>query len=570
MSTAQNTDPTHGAAKRLANGRPRKLTEQEFASRAQARIMVAHSQQRYDLTTERWLPVVRDGQVVTVGLRELLADAAVISDIALPHALLRAAVRRWLLALTADLLRRDRSRTVEDWEDAHEANSGFSDEQIAALIDVHGQHLWLWHPRTPFLQDPRLASISTKPYADLPVQDLVLHLPSGSSAAWWIKAGEPALHGGLSPDQTALWLLARWFYGVNGNCGDIRLPTGGTVGAQPGGSYAETVATVTHAFRVDGTSLFRTLLRGMPSSLTDTAGFAEVAARGWCAWLDADQPRPSSDALYVATVNAAAVLLTGRDEAGDTTHFLRGATPIPADVAKGLRDHALRQDRHRVTTLDSRGVAQAVRVPPGALRGEMLYAFHRAGFDGQRLTGVVNSTDCWLSADASTVDAERLDILLIGKGGTGSSPVWQELLGAELPARQVDPEHPDRHVTEHVRAAVQVAFDPKTGVRQRLEWAIADLMSQPGPDGWKRPKRDNTTAQALTDAAVSSWLGRSAAALEAVLASDTPEALETWKAAAWRAARAAFDDVAQPYITSTRYAPRYAVALRWLTSRSST
>jgi hypothetical protein len=570
MTTDQNIVQAHRAAKRKANGRPAKLTEQELASRAQAHITAAHAQPRYDLSAEPWLPVLRDGQVVTVGLRELLADAAAISDVALPNALVRASVRRWLLALTADLVRRDRSRTVEDWEDAHEANSGFTDEQIDAMLAVHGEHLWLWHPSTPFLQDPRLARISTKPHADLPVQDLVLHLPSGSSAAWWIKAGEPALHGGLSPDQTALWLLARWFYAANGNCGDIRLPTGGTVGAQAGGAYAETVAVVTHAFRVDGTSLFRTLLRGLPHSLAPSAGFTDVTAQGGCAWLDQDQPRPSSDALYVATLNAGAVLLTGRNEAGDTTHFLRGATPIPAEVAKNMRDHALREDRHRITALNDRGAVQAVRVPPGALRGEMLYAFHRAGFDGQRLTGVVSSTDCWLHADAATVDAERLDILLVGKGGTGSSPVWEELLGVELPARQVDPEHPDRHVTEHVRAAVQIAFDPKIGVRQRLEWAVADLLSQPGPDGWKRPKRDNATARALTNAAISSWLGRSAAALDAVLASDTPEALETWKAAAWSAARAAFDDVAQPYITSTRYAPRYAVALRWLTPRSST
>ncbi len=565
-----------GTTKRAkAKGRQPKLTDRQLAERAQTQIKLAHAEPLYDLGSERWLPVLRGGRVVMVGLRELLTDAADITDLALPDPLLRAAVRRWLLALTADLVRRDRSRSLEDWEDAHAANSGFTRNQVDGLLGAHQEHLWLWHPEHPFLQDPRLATTSTRPDADLAIQDLVLHLPSGSSAAWWVKAGEPALLGGLAPDQTALWLLARWFYGVNGNCGDVRLPGGATVGAQAGGAFAETVATVTHAFRVDGSSLFRTLLRSLPRALLDTSTATATAmssgatALDGCAWLDPEQPRPSGDPLYLATLNAGAVLLTVRDQTGQARRFLRGSTPVPGEQAKTLRDLALRGDRHRVTVLTERGVAQAVRVPPGALRGEMLYAFHRAGFDGHSLTGVVNSRDCWLPVNANTIDAERLDILLIGKGGTGSSPVWEELLGVELPARQVDPGHPDQRVTEQVRAAVQVAFDPKTGVRQRLEWAVADLLAQPGPDGWRRPKRDSGIAQALTAAAVSSWLGRCSAAFEAVLGSDSPAALQEWKAAAWSAARAAFDEVAEPYLTSTRYGPRYALALRQLTTRSS-
>lgn len=547
-----------------------KLTDDELAAQARTRIAAAHAVRRFDLTAEPWIPVLRAGEVVMVGLRGLLLDAHHITDVALPNALLRASMRRLLGALTADLVRRDRNLLVDDWETLHANNVGFRPEQVDALLTGHADHLWLWHPQTPFLQDQRLAPGLVKPHSDQPVQELLLHLPSGSSAAWWVKAQEPALLGGLPSAETALWLTARWFYAINGNCGELRLGDGSTVTSQSGGTFAETVATVTHVFRVDGLSLFRSLLRGLPTALPEVSSelSGPAAAATSCAWLDTQQPRPSADPLYLATLNASAVLLTDRDERGCTTRFVRASTPISGDIAKDLRGLAMREDKQRVTTLNDKGDLQAIRVLPTTLRGDLLQAFHRAGFDGQQLFGVINSSDCWLRADARTVDHERLDLLLVGKGGTGSSPVWEDLVGVELPARQVDPSHPNQRVVEHVRAAVQVAFDPKTGVRQRLEWAVADLLAQPAPNGWTRPKRDNTTAQALTETAVNMWLARTADAFERVLSSISPDDLDRWTTAVWTAARAAFDDIARPYTTSTRYAPRYAVALRQLAQRS--
>lgn len=572
MTVLQNIPrPKPGKATKAAKAsRAPKLTDDELAAQARTRIAAVHAVPRFDLTLEPWIPVLHAGEVRTVGLGELFRDAHHISDLAIPNALLRASVRRLLSALTADLVRREENLLVDDWELLHADNTGFTPEQVQALLNGHADHLWLWHPQTPFLQDPRLAAGLVKPHADQPVQELLLHLPSGSSAAWWVKAQEPALLGGLGPAQTALWLTARWFYAINGNCGDLRLPDGSTVSSQAGGAFAETVATITHAFRVDGTSLFRSLLRGLPTALPEGPGelSGHQSPPASCAWLDTEQPRPSADPLYLATLNPSALLLAARDDSGNTTRFVRASTPLSGDVAKSLRDVAMNQDRHRITTVTDKGTLQAIRVLPTTLHGDLLQAFHRAGFDGQRLVGVINSSDCWLHADAPTVDGERLDLLLVRKGGTGSSPVWEELVGVELPARQVDPSHPNPRVVEHVRAAVQVAFDPKTGVRPRLEWAVADLLAQPGPEGWKRPKRDNTTAQALTEAAVHAWLARTADAFEDVLSSTDPDDLTRWKNAVWNAARAAFDDVAKPYITSTRYAPRYALALRQLTPRS--
>ena len=562
MTLSAATKPVKAAKKQA---RPPKLTDAQLAAQAVTRILGAHSQPRYDLATEPWIPVLRDGEVVTIGLRELLTEAHQISDLALPNALLRASMRRLLGALTADLIRRHPGLSLDDWRAAHSTNCGFTPAQVDLLLNAHGRHLWLWHPASPFLQDPRLARGLVKPHVNQPAQELLLHLPSGSSAAWWVKAGEPALLGGLRPDQSALWLTVRWFYGVNGNCGDVRIPDGATVGSHAGGAFAETVATVTHAFRVDSVSLFRSLLRGLGQALPQSDRVHGDLST--CAWLDPDQPRPVDDPLYLATVNVSAVLLAEADEDGNTTRFVRGSTPVAGEQAKLIRDLAMRADTHRVTVPNEKGHPAAVRVLPSALRGDVLQAFHRAGFEGLQLAGVINSAQCWLPVGGIVAGGERLELLLVGKAGTGSSPVWDELSGMQLPARHLDPAHPDPEVVRHVRAAVQIAFDPKDGVRQRLEWAVADLLAQPGPDGWKRPKRDNTTAQALTNKAVNAWLSRTAAAFDRVLDSDSEDEVEAWRTAVWSAARAAFDEIATPYITSTRYAPRYAVALRQLTSR---
>ncbi|MGC7100697.1 type I-E CRISPR-associated protein Cse1/CasA [Amycolatopsis lurida] len=542
----------------------------ELAARARDAITALHCEPRFNLAEQPWIPVMRDGALSIVGLRELLATAHLITDLALPHPLLRASLRRLLGALTADMVRRDPSLSVEDWEDFCAANAGFTDSQVSIFLEVHGDHLWLWHPRTPFLQDQRLAANLVSPQDDQAVQELVTHLPSGLSATWWVKAHEPALAGGLTEAETALWLTSRWFYAAACNCATLRLPDGSTSTSHSGGCFAETLAPITHAFRVDGTSLFRSMLRGLPAGLPEPATAAGPGhGLAGCAWLDEHQPRPSSDPLYLATLNPAAVLLTGRDPDGTVTRLVRASTPVDKKLAKQLRNVALDADAHRVTAVAANGTRRAVRVPPTTLRGELLAGFHRAGFDGQALAGVVTSSGCWLHTDPASADQERLELLLVSKKGTGAAPVWEELVGMDLPARHVDPTHPDARVVEHVQAAVHLAFDPLTGVRRNLERAVGDLLARPGPDGWTPPKLNTGLAEALVYNVTHAWLARTTEAFDRVLSSATPDDLERWRTAAWSAARAAFHTIAAPYITSSRYAPRYAHALRHLTPRTT-
>lgn len=554
--------PPHAAAAAAKAKDGHASTEAEQAVLARAAIAAAHAQPSYDLAVEPWIPVLRDGQLRSVGVRELLADAHLITDVAVPHPLIRAALRRLLGGMAADLIRRGTTLVRDDWWDAHRDNAGFPRWLVDEMVAAHADHLWLWHPQSPYLQEVRLAAALVKPQDARPVRDLVLGLPSGHSAAWWVKANEPALVGGLDPATTARWLTVRWFYAANGNCGDVVLPgTAAKIGAQDGGAFAETVATITQVWRADGTSLFRTLLRNLTGALVH-------GTPGQCAWLDPVQPQPSGDALYQATLTTTSVLLAGRSDDGDVTGLVRGPVLVPKDTAKAIRDSALAADPHRVRVDPgtTKGKARTVRVAPAARRTELLREFHRAGFAGQRLRGVVSSGDLWLDdADSRLVAGERLELLLVSKGGTGSSPVWEELSGPVLPARHVDPDSP---YAERVRAAVAVAFHPKDGMHHRLSLAVLELLAGRGPDGWQLPKSDSQPAAGLTAAVLEDWLALSDAALRTAL-DDATVPIEQWRQAVQHTAHEAFAHLAAPYLASTRYAPRYATATRKLTLRST-
>lgn len=560
--TAPAPDPAAKAPKSA------KLTPEQQAAAARTALVALHSNPLFDLQHEAWIPVLRDGAVTHVGLRELFTTAHLLTDLAVPQPLLRAGLRRFLEALTAEVIIRSPDLTSNDWRTSHANNVGFTADQVDALFDAHGDHLWLWHPTSPFLQDQRLADTATKPQDTLPITDMVLHLPSGSGKAWWVKAGEPALDGGLDPAGTALLLIARWFYAANGNCASVRLADGTLIGSQQGGAFADTVATVTHAFRTDPTSLYRTLVRGVPKALVTLDLASNMPAQlGSCAWLDLTQPHDSPSPLYRATLNAAAVLLTGRDDrSGAVTTWLRGSAPLDRENAKRLRDTTRDADPHRIVRV-ANGKSSVVRIAPGALRAEAVREFHRDALASARLSGVVASGDCFITPTRAQIAREQIELFLATKGGTGTSPVWDDLAAMTLPALTIDPDSPD---WADVVAVVSVAFAPKTGVQAALETAIRDLLAQRSPDGWQHLKWDDRSFAGLRSKAVAVWLATIGDAFNAAMNDPRGPAAKDWPELAWRAARITFDQACEPYITSSRYAPRYATARRRLTSRKET
>jgi len=553
--------------------KPTKSTSQEEKKEEdRKKIADLHKKRLYNLAIEPWLPVTTSTGTKKVGLRDLFVQAHEIRDIAIPNPLLRAATRRYLIALTADIVNRDRDATLQDWEEAHEKNSGFSENQVNAMLTAHADHLWLWHPETPFLQDKRLLRCSVNPGNVLPITDMVLHLPSGSTMAWWVKAGEPALDNHIPPDATALLLIARWFYAPNGNCGAVKLPNNDAVKSQAGGAFAETTTTITHAFRVDPSSLFRTLIRGMPKTLVNQDINLTSKVNG-CAWLDPCQPRSSPSPLYQATLNPAMVLLAGRDKNGEVTGWLRGSTPIPGDNAKNYRDSAKDADQHRIMRERKDGTTDHVTIQPGAVRAEIVRQFHRDAQQLQQLTGVVNGAQCFIQPARDFAERETLDLFLVAKKrGTESSPVWEDMIGVELPAVYVDLD-PSNPQLEAIRAVVNVAFDPVEGAQALLKRAIADLLAQAGPNGYQRPTPKKSKGlynayKALSNKAANEWMAQTAAAFEAALNAPNAEAAQDWRHIAYQVALDVFDRSAAPYLASTRYAPRYAKARRFLANKA--
>lgn len=548
--------------------KPKNLTQQQQQQQARDEIAGLHATPLYNLAVEPWLPVTTPNGVEKVGLRDLFVRAQEITDVAIPNPLLRAATRRYLIALTADIVNRDRTVTQTYWNRAHADNRGFSIDQVDAMLSAHAGHLWLWHPTTPFLQDQRLKTLLTKLDSDsvLPITDMVLYLPSGSTMAWWAKAGEPALDSPIPADAAALLLIARWFYAANGNCGAVTLPNGSTVRSHAGGAFAETIATITHAFRVDPNSLFRTLVRGMPKTLVDQDTIDLASPVGGCAWLDPFQPQPSPSRLYQATLNPAMVLLAGRDKPGKVTRWLRGSTPIPANDAKEYRDNAKDADQHRIMRERTNGTIDHVTIQPGAVRAEIVRQFHRDAQEIRQVTGVVNGAACFISPASALAQHETLDLFLVSKNKNPLSPVWEDMVGVDLPAVYVDPSNP--HLAE-IRAVVDVAFDPLKGAQALLERAIADLLAQASPDGWQRPASKMSKGlyngyKALRDKAVNEWMAQTAAAFEAALAAPTEQNARDWHDIAYQVACDVFDRSAAPYLTSTRYASRYAKARHFL------
>ncbi len=109
---------------------------------------------------------------------------------------------------------------------------------------------------------------------------------------------------------------------------------------------------------------------------------------------------------------------------------------------------------------------------------------------------------------------------------------------------------------------------PRTGCTSGSNGLFATCSLSPPTAAGSGPGRDSSSGGAvrsLLEAGYADWQLRTAAELEQVLDSTEHDALRRWSDAVWRCAREAFSDIARPYTTSSRYAPRYAAALSHLT-----
>lgn len=530
--------------------------------RLRSQMQAAHSAPRVHLRTEPWIPVhARGGAAVELGLRDVLLRAHELADLAEPNPLTRAALRRYLTAIATVLVRRS-AAGHELWEERLRDNRGFAPEQVEAVLADLDEHLWLYHPVTPFLQDRRLIAAMLSPKL-MSAAELVAHLPGETETAWFTKRTDPDATAGLTTAEAARALVTRWFYTINGNSADVTT-SAGKVSAQAGSAFSEGPAAITHVFRVSGTSLFATLLRNLTADLVEATDGTTTADGP--AWADPSGPVVSGDPLYRYTLTATAALLGPPADGDRVVTVLRGPIPRPAHEVKQLRDSARDADPHRILiTRAGAGGAKALRLFADDHRVHNLNQLRRAVLPHATRSlhhGVAGEDRLWLHVSRSSRHGETLELLLAMKQGAASAPKWSQTATVALPALILDPD------LAELDGILQACFDQRTGIKDRLTFAVSCALGRRDQDGKPAPARaSDLPAKAAVEVAKRAWLDVADAVVEQVRAGEVTEAEARDRL--WQAAHDALRTATAPYAGTVRYAASIIVAERELRRKAA-
>lgn len=448
-----------------------------------------------------------------------------------------------------------RPSSNEEWEDRLEDGEGFRPDEIEALLDAEREHLYLWHPRTPFLQRLDLLSALTSVSGrDRPTAELIPHAPNDSSQAWFLKGGEVGA-GGLAPAEAARYLTARWFYALGGNADKVTIGSDSSlVGAHPGSAFGEGFSRVTHVWRV-GSSLLVTLLGNLLGQ--------DIASTRQAFVLPFWRAGPhATTSLFLRSAPGMASLL-GPIETGWVTCMLRAPLPVSKDRVKTWIDQAREEDPHRVVVTTKKG-PMVVRMSAVESRLQSLHRVYREVVVNEgRMRRVLDAADLWMPRAAQ---GERLELFLVSKGGTGSSPTVEHTALLVLDAPVLEP---GSNRFEHVRRYLGEALgfvEKDRGIRGRLERALRGafgevVLEERGP-ALKEPSWDSAagrTGRALAERQVPRWLDL----VEQLVLETDPRPATTRDdivASLYRLARDVYDAATTPYVTSARYAAAVAGA----------
>jgi CRISPR system Cascade subunit CasA len=201
-----------------------------------------------------------DHGVVTLGLRDLLLRAHLLTGLAVTVPPAAAGMMRVLYLIAARVTALDTHTTADDWT-AHRRQvlhtGRFDPDTVDAYLSKHDGRWDLFDPQWPWLQDPRLAE-----QADLKSANVLDPTrPGDNSPIWWQHT-----HAGNAPAipvaHALQWLLVHHYYGSGGTGGSRRV---GTTSSQHM-SAGPLRAGIT--FAPLGTTLFDTLIAGIPSPAT--------------------------------------------------------------------------------------------------------------------------------------------------------------------------------------------------------------------------------------------------------------------------------------------------------------
>ena len=503
---------------------------------------LAHAVPSYDLAMEPWIGVqYTNGTSRDIGLRQLLQDAHLIADITEGNPLVRAALRRYLIAIVVATIRLSANKGPRAWQDRIKAREGFTELEIDALIANQREHLWLFHPRTPFMQDIRL--IDEPGTKAVNVNDLAPHIPAGDSeTAWFIKPTDTLMSMGLVEADAARFLLTRRFYVLAGNSGN------GVVGSP----YVSAGATapLTQVFRIDrGRGLFASLLRNITSSLIAPG---PTGGPSGLAWMVPGDARPLGDGLYEYTLATSSALLGQNDPAAGGIHkALRGTVGVKDKHTKELlvaaRDAAKLADPHIFwvpNKADKPGGVERkmVRIKPRSDSIDVLLGLKR---NPEACFGVAALATLWIDSRSAS---EIVEFLLASVTGSALSFKWADVVISSVPLAYFDSTS-DR--AEEVTWAVESVITP---IERDIWFACAKAFTR--SDRQEKALSASGNTRALAD-----WRTSAAEAIAGILVNDDAIDEVAMKHSLSLAARTSVERALAPYAASAAWAPSIIQAI---------
>jgi CRISPR system Cascade subunit CasA len=210
----------------------------------------------FNLLTEPWVPLVREGLRVEVGLREAILDAHGFDGFAVDDPLEAVAVfRQVLLPAVLDAL--GAPRDTDEWAALWNAGR-FPAERIAGYLDAHASSFGLFDGERPFAQ---AAGLRTENDRTKPVSLLIPRLASGNNVPLFSARTEdnpPALPAGAA--ARALLAAQCWDTAAikSGAVGDPNMKAGKTTG-NPTGPLGQLGVVIPL-----GATLFHTVMLSLP------------------------------------------------------------------------------------------------------------------------------------------------------------------------------------------------------------------------------------------------------------------------------------------------------------------
>lgn len=214
----------------------------------------------FDLATQPWIPV-RYTQGANgpaeIGLAELFTRAHQIADIALPVPPAASGLWRVLYLIAARVTRLDIADDWKTWKRRRRETletGRFEQSAIDQYFAAHPGRFDLFHPETPWLQDPRLAVDCPKSTG---INKLVMGRATGNNLVWLSH------HTDLAPQPVnaaeAAWHLLAWlYYGPSGKI------TARTVDTRTESNMTAGPLRSRISFHPLGKNLFHSLVVGIP------------------------------------------------------------------------------------------------------------------------------------------------------------------------------------------------------------------------------------------------------------------------------------------------------------------